>query len=195
MSDPVTMRGFLAILLIFLTTQGFAQYKYEKEFRIHENEVPENAILFVGSMDFGTKIKWYKETGIEKISYEAKTNYNGRRHSIEFSEDGSFEDIEIEIRPDEIPSETFTRITEYLASAHGRYSIDKAQIQYSGDPALVKEFFRNRGTAHAIESRFEIVISTRVEGNYTMLELLFSENGDHVRSSKVIIRSTDNIEY
>lgn len=183
------------ILLIFITIDGFSQFKYEKEVRIKENAVPAKARSFVDSMNFNSKIKWYKEIGKINISYEAKTKYNGKRYSIEFSEDGTFEDVEIEIAPKDIPVVTFRKIEEFIKSEYDRYSIEKVQIQYSGNPESVRAKLQERVVTDAIGIHFEIVISTKLDGAFRMFEYLFSGAGDFVRKDMIIEKSIDNIIY
>jgi hypothetical protein len=190
------MQKFLIIIIFSsLTVSGFAQPKYEKEIRIKETDVPDFARSFVDSLNFNKKVKWYKEFGFDKTSFEAKSKTKGKRYSIEFSQDGLFEDLEIEIQDDEIPPDTFSRITAHLSSTHKKFSIDKIQIQYSGNRNLVLAFFRNEGPLDGIDIHYEIMIATKTDGVYVLYEDLFSENGDFVRSSEVILKSTDNIEY
>ena len=190
------MKKNLAFLLFFLlAAHVFAQYKYEKEFRISEAEVPEPAVSFVDSLAFGTKVRWYREVGYDTTSFEAKTRYDRQRYSIEFSADGTFEDIEIGIRPERIPSAVFGVMSAYLQAEHGKYTIDKAQVQYSGEPGTVLAYFRNRETGDGVGVNYEVVISTKKEGTYVMLEYLFSADGKFVRRSQVTLKQSENIMY
>jgi len=185
----------ISFILILSVYYGYAQHKFEKEYRIKPGEVPENASGFVDSMNFNNKVRWYKEIGYDKISYEAKTNYKGEKYSIEFSENGAFEDVEIEINPEKIPSTAFSIMTEYLSSMHNKYSVDKIQVQYSGNPSSILAFIKHKNTENDVITRYEILISTKVDGTFVMIEYLFSEAGEYIQSSRVVLNRTDNIEY
>lgn len=190
------MKKILFFILTFtFASSGYSQVKYERERSIPQNQVPEAALLFVKELNFNSRVKWYKETSIEKISYEAKTRFNGKRHSVEFARDGSFEDIEIEIRQAEIPSPALKAILEQLNASYQKYKIEKIQVQYSGPPKEVIAFFNNQQPHPDIITRYEIVISTRVQDTYSMFELLFSEQGEILKTSRIILKNTDNIIY
>jgi len=186
---------FILIMLFTLSSQGFAQFKYEKESRVKKSGVPANAINFVDSINFNSGIKWYKEIGFNAISFEAKTKCNGKKYSIEFSENGSFEDIEIEIKSDELPSETFNIISKYLSENHNKYSIEKIQVQYSGNKNLILGYLLNNSTSIGLVTNYEIVISGKVAGSFTMLEYLFSKNGKFIQKTQITLNRTENIEY
>ena len=188
-------RFIIFICLMSFSSFGFTQPKYEKEMRIKEKEVPENVIRFVDSMKLPKKIKWYKEIGNNKTSYEAKTRYDAKRLSIEFSENGTFEDFEIEITPEDILSEDNKRISDYLLNAHSKYLIEKVQLQYSGEPNLILNYFLNPESINGLIIHYEVVISTKEDSAYAMYEYLFDENGAFVKKSQIKIKTTDNIEY
>jgi len=103
-------------MLLLIASNAFAQYKFEKENRIRKADVPEEASSFVDAMAFDSKVKWFEEIGYDKTSYEAKTKRDGKKFSIEFSAEGVFEDVEIEIETNGIPKNTYSRITDYLTT-------------------------------------------------------------------------------
>lgn len=188
--------AFILSLLLLLSIHGVSQSKYEKEFRIKAENVPAKALTFIDSLTFDSKIKWYKEIGLDHITIEAKAKFNNERHSIEFSENGIFEDAEVEVKPDKIPESVNSKISGILSQRHKKYKIEKIQIQYTGDRSVVLNFLRqNRKNSEGITINYEIVISTKMEGNYLMLEYLFSETGEFLQSSQIISRRKDTIDY
>jgi hypothetical protein len=188
-------KALFFILLILFTINGFAQYKYEREIRAREKDVPTNALQFVESLDFTRKIRWYKEIGINRVSYEAKTRYNGEKYSIKFSEDGTFEDMEIEMPYKDIPDEAHKPIEEFLLSEFGSYSIEKVQIQFTGNAELIRTNFRDGAGMPAIDIHYEIVISAKLDGSYSLFEYLFSKTGGFVHKARIIEKSINNIIY
>jgi hypothetical protein len=190
-------KNVLAISVIFLLSfQGFSQSKYEKEFRIKAKDVPSRALSFVDSITFDSKVKWYKEIGLNDVTIEAKAKFRKERHSIEFSENGIFQDIEIEVNPSQIPFDAFSKISGILSQTHKKYKIEKVQMQYTGGRNLVLRFLReDRNSPEGITINFEVVISTKLDGNYIMIEYLFSETGEHMESNQIISKRKDTIDY
>ena len=167
MNRLVLFTLFFVSLTALLSFNAFSQPKYEKEIRIRKRDVPENALRFLDSMNFKSKVRWYKEIGYDQITLEAKTRSNKKRFSIEFCEMGSLQDVEIEIGTNNLPAIAYTSIKEYLTLKYGSYKIEKVQVQYSGDEHKILTFFRNNmNNPEGIEIRYEIVISSRVDGSF-----------------------------
>jgi hypothetical protein len=187
---------FLLGMIFLLSFQGISQSKYEKEFRIGAKDVPSGALSFVDSMRFDSKVKWYKEIGLNQITFEAKAKFKKERYSIEFSEAGTFQDVEIEVKPNKIPDSTYSKITGILSQRHNKHKIEKIQIQYSGDRNVVLGFLReNRVNPEGIILNHEVVISTKMDGDYLMLEYLFSETGEYLQSNQIISKRKDTLDY
>ena len=188
-------RLILILCLVFLSVAGYSQVKIEKEERIKKSEVPKNAILFVDSMRLPSRIKWFRETGYNKLSFEAKTKINGKKHSIEFSEDGFFEDLEVEIEKECIPQAAINKITDYLSKTHTKYKIDKVQVQYLGDTNLISKFIETEILDNGIIVNYELVVIAKVDGTFDKYEYLFDKNGEFIQKTKIINRMTENIEF
>ncbi|MEM1338986.1 MAG: hypothetical protein AAGF96_14600 [Bacteroidota bacterium] len=183
------------ICLIFISLSSYAQLKFEKEERIKQEDVPVGAVRFVDSMQLSGRIKWFKEIGYNKISYEAKTKHQGKRLSIEFSEEGIFEDAEVEIKSAEITQVAFKKISDYLQEAHAKFKINKVQIQYSGDTHCILNYFLREADEKSLTINYEIVITTKTDGAFVMYEYLFGKNGVLIQKSRVTSRMTDNLEF
>jgi len=186
---------FICITVLF-PFNVFSQAKFERELRIRKSKAPESSIKFIDSLNFESKVRWYKEIGEDRITYEAKTRFQKEIYSIEFFENGNIKDVEIAISATAIPEMPLLKIKEYLFSKYGNYKIDKTQIQYSGEKQTLLNFLRgNRQNSAGIETRYELVISTRVEGSFKLFEYLFSQKGEYIQSATIIQRRTDIIEY
>ncbi len=183
------------VCLIFLSVAGYSQIKFEKEERIKQDDAPVNAVSYVDAMELSGRIKWFKEFGYNKISYEAKTKHKGKRLSIEFSEDGTFEDAEIEIKTADIDKATFSTISDYLLRAHAKFKINKVQRQYSGDTDHIMNYFLREADTKVLIINYEIVITTKTNGAFAMYEYLFDKNGVFIQKSRVTSRMTDNLEF
>jgi hypothetical protein len=103
------------LLLLFCTgSLAFSQLKYEREYRISKEEVPEEALAYIQKIGFDKKVKWYREEGLKSWSIEAKTRDNGQLYSIEFDSLGRIEDVEIKIKWKEVHEEGKKAIEEVL---------------------------------------------------------------------------------
>lgn len=188
---------FVFLWLIIFTPLNFlcGQEKYEREYRIAENQVPENAIQFVEQFNFAKKVKWYKEEGKDQMTIEAKTKHQSRKYSIEFDLDGNIEDVEIKIPCKEIPKQTIQSIEDYLGQTYQKYKIEKVQVQYTGTEEALKRVEANSKSADDLKLQYEIILKGKSEEGYHQYEYLFSEFGEFIQKANIISRNTDNLEY
>lgn len=190
------MKAISVFTVIFLlATALFGQVKIEKETRIKPEEAPEISRNFIEKIGFEKKIKWYREEGIDDISYEAKTRHNGKLHSIEFSENGILEDVEILIKWKELSPDLQELITKHLSENHGKFSIEKIQIQYIGNDDDIISFLKNGLREDALQVNYELVVETKTDKVLKVFDYLFSATGDYIRSNEVVFRDTDNLIY
>lgn len=172
-----------------------AQNKVEREIRIDEKEVPSKAVTFVSQLNFTSKIKWYQEFGLKTTSFEAKTKFQGKVYSIEFNKEGTLEDIEIELQKKQLPVKTYQNIKENLKSEFGRFRIRKIQVQYSGEEQVVIRKISNQLDEKSLITRYEIVVSAKVDNKFKLFEFLFTNTGDFIQRKTILPVNTDNLEY
>lgn len=188
------MRLYIFLLLILIATcTTSAQDKYEREKRIKSRDVPELAIGFMEESNV-SKIKWYRETRIDGHSYEAKTKVSGRKYSIEFDSAGVIEDIEIEIKWEDISEEAQVGICSYLESFSEVFRIRKIQSQFTGSKRDLLSLL-NKGSSTDLKTAYELVADIKKEGERYKFEFLFSSQGELLSQSRIIDRITDNLEY
>lgn len=189
-------QSFLFIIILFaFYNAALSQVKFEQETRIKKKEVPESAIKFIEKFGFKKKIKWYKETNVNSSSIEAKTKFRKRKYSIEFDLNGNLEDLEIQIPSKEIPEKTAVNIFKNFKKNHLRYEVEKIQIQYSGDEESIVQKVIKGIDSKNVKTQYEIVIIAKIDKKFQKLEYLFSEQGDLIKSQKIILKNTDNLEY
>ena len=182
-------------LFLFLVFSGMSQTKFEKEERIKETAVPKPALNFVNSLNFDGKIKWYKEIGLDTITIEAKTRFEGKKYSIEFKSDGTLEDVEVKMKWRGVPKETRKKIDELLFAKYVKYRLEKIQIQYAGTESNLRSFLREGITPQELTINYEMVIQTKLNGVYEKFEYLFSQDGEFISSAQIVLKNTDHIEY
>lgn len=172
-----------------------AQYKYEREYRITEKEVPVRSADFVRSFPFEGKIKWYAEESQAGKTIEAKALLAGRKYSLEFDTAGRLLDIEVVIPWSGIPADVRTNISQRLDSLYSRHRIGKIQLQYAGDPDNIRASILQQEIGEGYTTRYEIVIDGQVGRSKDSWELHFTRDGVLEKMSRIIFRNTDNLSY
>lgn len=173
-----------------------AQYKYEKEERIAEDEVPEQALDFVKEIQPTRKDKWYREQNLDGEAIEVKLKRNGERYSIKFDTEGELIDVEKLIKWRDIPEGTREEIDEEWEEFFERRRIEKIQIHYKDDAENLIRFIQSpEGAPLESPIYYEIVVKGKTEGPYQLYEFLFDEEGEKVEMSRILTRRTDNMEF
>lgn len=188
-----------SLLFLAMTNTALAQLKYEKEYRLDIAEVPDSARQFLAELAIEKRIKWYREEGLEDVSIEAKTKSkaNGKKYSIEFDNNGIFEDVEVEIEWAEIPLAVQHRVCSYLDRSFDKFKIERAQVQFTGEHAAIKAKVREASVEPSpqITTRYELMAKVKKEKDFQKLELLFDLEGELIRQSRIVSTNTDNLEY
>lgn len=185
----------IPIALLLLTTSVVAQEKTEREMRIHEKEVPENALSWFNEVFAkASKVKWYAEETSGKQSFEAKLKHNDHKLSVEFSEAGTIEDIESEILWNSLPANLQQNLEKFFDRHFNRYSIRKIQRQWTGSEDALKSALSQKDAAE-ITTRYEIEFYGVDDDRKALWEGLFTNEGALIRKREVILRPTDNLNY
>jgi len=173
----------------------FSQVKYEKEYRIKKNEIPKNIKSYLDEITFKNKIKWYKDEGLSKYTYEAKTSHNNLNFSIEFDSLGIIEDVEIEIRWNDIPELVKKSIEFYLDGKYQKKKIIKVQVQYTGEPEYLIDIINDEESKKRLTRKYEIVLKGKENKKFQMMEYLFSNEGKFERKAIIMMKNIDNLEF
>ena len=185
---------FLSLLLTF-ATPALSQNKLEREYRVKQAVVPEQAIRFAAAITENRKLKWYREEGINRVSLEAKATINGQRYSIEFDTTGQIQDVEIEIPLYQIPESSRRVMISTLKEDFTDFKWEKIQVQYLGPEAVLLDYFTQKEGGTPPRTRYEVVIFGKRKGASDFYEWVFSESGAVISKVTVISRIADNLEY
>lgn len=190
-STPKIGSAICIAVLLLLSSSAFSQ-KVERESRIKSPEVPEKALEYIEQTSLD-KVKWYRETGLESISFEAKFKHERRWYSVEFSEEGVLEDIEIEIDLHQVPEPTRESIDKYLEAEFKRHRIKKVQIQYKQTSlqTLIKEEVPKTDSPHA----FELVVKGKKSKLMKLWEVVFSSKSKFISIDQILNRNSIHLEY
>lgn len=186
--------GFL-IFLSVLPSKASAQIKYEREYNLKKENVPDVAITFIGSCCPGSKQKWYGEESLSAKSIEAKIKYKGSLYSIEFDTLGYIQDVEKKISLYDISQNLQSRITLKLDSIFSKHKIEKVQVQWLGSNEALYELIEKGDSKLPYIINYEMVLKGRKGNSTKMYEVLFSMDGSILSISEIVQRNTDNLDY
>ena len=190
-----TYLSLVLFSLFFLGINVYSQEKYEKEYRIKTAKVPQAALEFIHSAGFAKKVKWYKEEGLTSNSIEAKTKHHKTKYSIEFNTAGEIEDVEYIIQWEDIPALTRINIEGFLDSIYQKKRLVKIQVQLIGEKEKLLQALVEPQADPNLNTHYEIVLNGVRKGIYERYEHLFSQNGEMISESKIILKNTDHLEY
>ena len=184
---------FITVFICFLIQSVAGQYKFEREYRIEQEEVPKQAIEFIENVNFKKKVKWYVEESQDGKTIEAKTTYKGRKHSIEFDTKGAVIDVEIKINFSKLDKALQKNIISVLKERFKKFKIRKVQLQFKGQ----KEALINCITSQClIKPSFEIVLKGKKETTYELFEMLFDSKGEKIlKELKFSADNFDNLQF
>lgn len=180
------------LFLFSLSTIAQAKKK-EKEERIHQTEMPENAILLLESFknQHFKRLAYFLETDGFRESYEAKFKFNKLSYSIEFAKNGKLEDVEIIIKQHKMDKAVLNKVTTYLHNSFDAFKIEKIQQQYTNngnDAEVIKKSLQQ----NTPPDYYEIVAQTRRNKKYQKFEFLFDAFGKLKVKREV---AADNYDY
>lgn len=185
---------FIGVSLLF-AFESNAQHKFEKEYRIKSEMIPQSAKKLVDSVSADSKIKWYKEISLNGITIEAKFKYKKKKFSIEFDTVGILKDAEFVIKKREIISEVYNNIERKLDSIYQKWSFQKIQIQYNGISGDVVNAIIKNEPSDSINISYEIVLKGKnLDGNL-LYEITFNDKGEILDVLQIIQDKADHLEY
>ena len=173
-----------------------AQDKIEREFRVEEKVIPKEARDWLyDAFETTKRPKWYQEIFESGYSYEAKFKLKGKFYSVEFDSLGLIQDVEIEMDYNDLPKEVKTGLGDHLLHNYKSSDIKRIQIQYSGKPDDLEDFFDDN-SLEGILTRFEIeFIGLDETGASKLFEGLFSEKGDLIIKRKIVLSPSENLVF
>ncbi|SHI61978.1 hypothetical protein [Aquimarina spongiae] len=185
----------LFVFCLIIYTSSYAQVKFEKEYRIKEDQVPSQAVTFIKKAFNEVKIKWYKEESHEGKTIEAKTVVDGIKHSIEFDTLGTPLDVERTVKLSSLSSTLQEDIKTTLEQQFVKYKIIKIQTQWKAADETLIQLLRKEKTTHPYAQNYEIVLKGMVERSYQRFEVLLNEKAELLKILTIQQRNTDNLDF
>lgn len=180
---------------MFSALQLIAQPKEELEVKIDRSLFPQEAKEMTLNMFGKTKIHWIKETTNGKISYEAKCKKDGVRYSLEFDEQGKFEDLEFQQKVKRLSMESRNKIDEVLKTDFSTFKIEKIQQQWSGNKDLVLNSFLTNTPDSSLIVKYEIIVEGKENNHFNRYEYLFTMEGRLENRTQLSSSNHDNFFY
>ena len=195
MARKYFLHSFFYIVLSVLCNPCLAQKKYEREYSIKPNAVPERALGFVSSVFKNAKVHWYREESLTGKSIEAKLKDSGKRYSIEFDETGRIQDVELLSKASQISPKGRVTLWENLKKEFSKYKIVKTQLHWNGSESDLKQALLTSTVSPGIVNRYELVLRATRGTKTGYFEILCETNGAIVNISEIVQRNADNLIY
>jgi hypothetical protein len=190
------IRNLLLIIFFLSSISVLGQDKLEQEVRVRAQQVPLEARKWLkDAFESVRKPKWYKEFSELDYSFEAKFKLKGRFHSVEFDSLGNVLDVEIEIEWESLSEEVKANLTLHFEGTLRRFKLEKIQIQYSGLPGDLEDFFDEEET-DGVLIQFEIEYQAEDQSEVIRIwEGTFSSDGKFLTHRRVIVRELFNLSF
>lgn len=191
MNKIIITTGFI-FFFCFVTK---AQQKYEREYRIKSEMIPQFAKQFIDLIGSDLKIKWYKEISLDDITLEAKFKHKKKKFSVEFDTLGKLQDVEFIIKKKEIIPEVYNKMEYKLDSLFQNWKFQKIQKHYSGKSVDIITSIRKNEAINSIKVTYEIVLKGKKLEIAQLYEITFNEQGEIDNILEIIQDKADHLEY
>ncbi|WP_339922150.1 hypothetical protein [uncultured Cyclobacterium sp.] len=179
----------------FFSQLTYGQVKIEKESRVMSNEVPEIAIKWLEDVfDHKKKLKWYFEESANSCSFEAKFIRKGKKYSVEFSETGFIEDIEVFEHWRKLPHSVRDNISDYMEDLFIKSRIEKIQIQYTGSKEDI-QYWVQTDLLNQMVVKYEVEFYGQTENSKKLWEGLFDRDGKVLMKREILLSPSNNLFY
>ncbi|MEO1030262.1 MAG: hypothetical protein AAFX55_02600 [Bacteroidota bacterium] len=192
------MRLDVLLILLCFGQLALSQTKNEKEERILLSEFPVAAQKVIETLPKHCKrINFYKETDGQKHSFEAKFKYKGKRYSLEFSNKGIIEDLEVLTKFKTLDEGKSAAIKNYFKSSFKKHKLIKVQKQYIFNPQFESSEFVNQILSQktSIAPKFEIIAEVKVDKQRELREFEFDSEGTFISFRIVNQTSYEHVLY
>lgn len=192
------MRSYILLLVFSIGFMASAQNKYEREHRIRKVQFPEIALEYIAEkLDEAKRTRFYKEIDSSTISYKAKFKKDRLWYGIEFDKKGAIENVEIAVKPIDIPDDAFATINSYLSNNFTKYKIRKMRQQYwVAEMNTVEETVKNAFQNLMLPAiNYELIIKGKKDKKSEQYEALFDSEGNFKSIRKSLPPNYDHVLY
>lgn len=187
--------SFVFWFMYTLSMVANAQVKIEKESKVMRSDVPSNAVSWVEEVfDQKNRMNWFFETSGESKSYEAKFYHKKKKYSVEFSMDGTLEDIEVLVHWRRLPKKVKLNISKYFSDSFLKTNIRKIQIQYTGRDENLKNWIVSK-KSNEIIVKYEVEFYGKTSSKKKLWEGLFDKEGELLMKREIILTPSNNLFF
>ena len=176
----------------------YSQVKNELEAQVTLKEFPSTAQKVIAQLpDRCKRLKFFKETDGNKLSYEAKFKFKKKFYSLEFSKEGQIEDVEITMKPKLMTPEIKNNIKKYFDQTYIKVNWVKLQKQFVYESSIGIKGFLNSvfNTPPVLKPNFELVAEVKNKKTKILVEFLFGPSGRLIKQSIISPSSYDYVLY
>lgn len=188
----MTVYRFLFLLLLLGST-AIAQVKYEKEERIQKEALPTAVSKLLPLMETHVKrMRYYREFDGQSSSYEIKFKKHDTHISVEFSQEGVLEDVEVLVAKSALP----TAVLEAVKAHFQRVKFNRIQKQFVHPQGAIpthtlQAVFENQ----LVPTAYELEVSGKTQNGYQQFELLIDPAGKLLKKSSIITKDYEHVVY
>lgn len=191
-------RAILFIATLFTGSIVMGQPKLEGEHRIKKSQFPENSIFFMESkIGSVKKQRYYREIDSSAIYYTSKFKKDRLHYSIQFSENGLFQEVAIAVKEIDIPQDSWKNITSFLEQHITKYRIKRILQLYTVSEDQPEAITLKRAFQNLIipELTYRIMAKGKTEGKCQGYRLIFDSEGSLAQIKMALPPNYDHILY
>ncbi len=197
--DNMLARSILMVTcFILFNHSAFGQTKNEKETRIKLSSFPELAQEVIKNLpEKCRRLKYFLETDGSKRSFELKFKFNKKRYSLEFSEEGKIEDIEVVAQLRAINPLTKGKIESHLSQTYLKHKFIKIQKQF----VYTTDFDRLNFVNNLLQNEtnvlpnYEIIAEVKSNKGKDTREFTFNNKGEFLKYRILKPSSYEHVLY
>ncbi len=178
---------------VILNSKSYAQNCYEKEDKIKEKKVPYRAKKWIESLSL-KRVKWFIEQDCKEILIEAQVNIEHEKCNIEFDTLGYFLVLEQHMNFLELKDSIRFKITHYFEAHYPKFKVLKTQKHWINSNNVNQE--KKYWGAHLLSPYlYELTLSCKKDGQFLVLDVLISLQGNFITEEEIILSIDENLEY
>lgn len=193
-----SIQTYILLLVFCVCFMTSAQNKHEREHRIRKIQFPEKALEYITKkLDDAKRTRFYREIDSSTISYKAKFKKDRLWYNIEFDKTGAIENVEIAVKPIDIPDEALAVMNSYLSNNFTKYKIRKIQQQYRvSEMNTVEETVKNAFQNLMLPTiNYELIIKGKKDKRSEQHEALFDSEGNFKSIRRSLPPNYDHVLY
>ena len=128
------MRALLFLTCLFLTSKTCVAQKVEREYAIKADAVPSAALTWLAEhYPTRRRERFYVDEGSERTTVESKFKADDTWYSVEFEQDGAWQNTEVEVPVPAVPERVWSEVCGVWSDRYGKFRIARVQAHTGAD--------------------------------------------------------------